>query len=1290
MDGIPASLWRTALSGTAASFSLLLVAEGLWSATYAAARRRRMSFVLICGLLLHNGLQLGFGGRSPVVSRWWGWFLLGLLPALGIAMLLLKEESEEGGREGEGEGELVAADSGVRMGLGIGMSVLDGARGMQYVAVGQELDSEEEREDRGEEWEIESCEGGDRENERAAWMSAQLGWMLTWLDRSGASVAGRKVQAWVWERVEQQLGGFLGPRYEMLGMRMGGMQWGGVRPAWGGESKNGWLEGAQLRYANEEAVGAKHFVLYDEDEEGEDEEEGRKGKDGEGGSVMAVSQRSEVLDMAGYRGRAVTTSSVTVVVDAQGDVDHLRSSSSDNQAILCDNRNCANTEGENPHGLKAQQQQKQQKQQQDEEQKQEQEQASHPFAPPDNASSPNEASRQEALTAWVAQGQGGQQEMDFTWAARCMSGFMGEEIGGRDEGREAAGVMVGDVGGEQSGEAVRVDSRGEAWKGVRVWGAGGQFMMVEEDGEGEGSGASDVVTTGGGSSRGWRSGSRGEASSGARSECGEGVKEVKPSGEWVALSSDELARLAAARLAQLAAERERGKEGGEGRERGGERGRKEQRLHKRKSPAKADTAMSGIIIGADKTREENSPCRGMRKAGREAERMRGEGGGGAGVGRGDVGTGGGSCSNSPFKQEDGVAERMTRREVSSCPSTPTEVEKTKVKEGGRVKRRGVRGEGREGGRGRDDGARREEVGCTSTSHVRSAASPMGRAQGSDDVAVTSSSAKSVTEWQAAVVRRLPGWLSSPLSSSGVGRMGRWDIAGREYSAVAMTDEPVGTNENGQAEDDTRDYNEGRDAPMERSRSLGSLRRAAGSATCTGHPHEGCAGYHDGCGRGDCCCCSSGLTDGCAGGLKCSSPTGSRCRRSCSAAAAAALELSDLEYSQSRQWEAYSSAMSTNCGATDAPLASGSSSAGNSSRKSQAEQVASEGAFGGRGRGAPFYRSNTEGGWAVGILQADWWAEQKEEDELPFRQKRIPWTREGCMRTIQAAAGHGCLLFLSHLLVSSPFTIPRYLSAPTLPPWSLVPFLSLCLGTVLAALAFRHGLPRRTHTVIAIVAMAAGTLWLLLAGPFAALPSFDSLAAEASREAALLPDASGEPAVSSLAASVTSAAPGPASSSVSSLSLDPPLPSFPSNLFLLFLLGTPLLPLSLPSLFLMNANNMVGVYPGLGCVLAFLLYLLLIVWSVALLAYEKLGPLAILRGSLPLLLAVTVGGAAWGSWKLPDVAAEERGGFVMPSRTRTGRAKGKSGVPSLLVRHLHSRPFLCTMSRYDVTCYFMGF
>ena len=134
----------------------------------------------------------------------------------------------------------------------------------------------------------------------------------------------------------------------------------------------------------------------------------------------------------------------------------------------------------------------------------------------------------------------------------------------------------------------------------------------------------------------------------------------------------------------------------------------------------------------------------------------------------------------------------------------------------------------------------------------------------------------------------------------------------------------------------------------------------------------------------------------------------------------------------------------------------------------------------------------------------------------------------------------------------------------------------------------------------------------------------------------------------------------------------------------------MLPLSLPSLFLMNANNMVGVYPGLGCVLAFLLYLLLIVWSVALLAYEKLGPLAILRGSLPLLLAVTVGGAAWGSWKLPDVAAVERGGFVMPSRTRNGRAKGKSGVPSLLVRHLHSRPFLCTMSRYDVTDYFMGF
>ncbi|CAI5533343.1 unnamed protein product [Closterium sp. Naga37s-1] len=150
-EGVETTIWGVALSGAGVAMVGLYIGEGLWLAP--PARRRRVGFGLAGGLLLLQALQLAFGGRNPLLARWWGLLLLAVLPGAWVAALLLYEEL----RDWEGEEE-----EGRRMVGGSGSA--EGAQGYWPAGRGgQRLEGTVLSED---DWSVES-EGGWRAAEEA-------------------------------------------------------------------------------------------------------------------------------------------------------------------------------------------------------------------------------------------------------------------------------------------------------------------------------------------------------------------------------------------------------------------------------------------------------------------------------------------------------------------------------------------------------------------------------------------------------------------------------------------------------------------------------------------------------------------------------------------------------------------------------------------------------------------------------------------------------------------------------------------------------------------------------------------------------------------------------------------------------------------------------------------------------------------------------------------------------------------------------------------------------------------
>lgn len=83
-------LMRLAFSGTTVGILGIYVIDSLWAVS--RARRRRAAFGMIGGILLLQVLRWVNCGLNPLVSRWWGFFLLGVIPGAGTALLLLTED----------------------------------------------------------------------------------------------------------------------------------------------------------------------------------------------------------------------------------------------------------------------------------------------------------------------------------------------------------------------------------------------------------------------------------------------------------------------------------------------------------------------------------------------------------------------------------------------------------------------------------------------------------------------------------------------------------------------------------------------------------------------------------------------------------------------------------------------------------------------------------------------------------------------------------------------------------------------------------------------------------------------------------------------------------------------------------------------------------------------------------------------------------------------------------------------------------------------------------------------
>lgn len=84
------ALMRLAFSGTTVGILGIYVIDSLWAVS--RARRRRAAFGMIGGILLLQVLRWVNIGVNPLVARWWGFLLLGIIPGVGTALLLLTED----------------------------------------------------------------------------------------------------------------------------------------------------------------------------------------------------------------------------------------------------------------------------------------------------------------------------------------------------------------------------------------------------------------------------------------------------------------------------------------------------------------------------------------------------------------------------------------------------------------------------------------------------------------------------------------------------------------------------------------------------------------------------------------------------------------------------------------------------------------------------------------------------------------------------------------------------------------------------------------------------------------------------------------------------------------------------------------------------------------------------------------------------------------------------------------------------------------------------------------------
>lgn len=113
------------------------------------------------------------------------------------------------------------------------------------------------------------------------------------------------------------------------------------------------------------------------------------------------------------------------------------------------------------------------------------------------------------------------------------------------------------------------------------------------------------------------------------------------------------------------------------------------------------------------------------------------------------------------------------------------------------------------------------------------------------------------------------------------------------------------------------------------------------------------------------------------------------------------------------------------------------------------------------------------------------------------------------------------------------------------------------------------------------------------------------------------------------------------------------------------IGGAFLSVAVPSLWIMMPRNIFGIYPGTGIAIAIVVYLLLMVWSTALFAFQSLPGIGdILRGTKAYLLFCTVIGIGIGLGRGPDVSPQEKWEFgERMGAWRTGALTWGSGVPS---------------------------
>ena len=115
-------------------------------------------------------------------------------------------------------------------------------------------------------------------------------------------------------------------------------------------------------------------------------------------------------------------------------------------------------------------------------------------------------------------------------------------------------------------------------------------------------------------------------------------------------------------------------------------------------------------------------------------------------------------------------------------------------------------------------------------------------------------------------------------------------------------------------------------------------------------------------------------------------------------------------------------------------------------------------------------------------------------------------------------------------------------------------------------------------------------------------------------------------------------------------------------------GGLLLVLMLPSMWVMMARNIVGVYPGVGLALSSAVYLGLVLWSTALVAYQFIPGFMPVRGTRELLLGCAVAGIGLGLGRGPEVTNSER--RACGARLWIARLTWGSGVPGRQVFSYH--------------------